>query len=268
MQPIRLPRIVIYVCVLAFLVLMFVVMKALKFYFVPVTFAALLAMLMLPINRILEKWKFPRILAILTSLLIILLIMALIIAVFSAQVVSFVKDLPEIQSQINLKFKDFQQFVERISGVPIERQMTFLEEEFQSILSSAGQWGTGILVATGGTLAGFGLMIIHFIFLLLYRQRIKAFMLGLIPKENHDRAKAVISEITKITRQYLTGVVTVMAILSVLNSVGLLVLGIENAIFFGVLASVLNIIPYIGVWVGSGLPVLMAIITRTVFSTL
>ena len=65
-----------------------------------------------------------------------------------------------------------------------------------------------------------------------------------------------------MTRQYLTGVVTVMAILSVLNSIGLLILGIPHAIFFGVLASVLNIIPYIGVWIGSGLPMIMALITK------
>jgi len=51
-------------------------------------------------------------------------------------------------------------------------------------------------------------------------------------------------------------------ILSILNSTGFLLLGIEHAVLFGVLASVLNIIPYIGVLIGSVLPVLMALLTK------
>jgi predicted PurR-regulated permease PerM len=140
--------------------------------------------------------------------------------------------------------------------------MNFIDKEVASIISSADQWATGILVATGGTLAGLGLLIIHFIFILIYRNRIKFFVLGLTPEANHEKAKEVMQQITKVTRQYLIGVVTVMAILSVLNSVGLIALGIQNAIFFGVLAAVLNIIPYIGVWIGSGLPLLLALITK------
>lgn len=86
--------------------------------------------------------------------------------------------------------------------------------------------------------------------------------MGLIPETNHEKAFDVMEKITKVTRQYLTGVVTVMAIMSVMNSVGLLALGIRNAIFFGVLAAVLNIIPYIGVWIGSSLPMFMALLTK------
>ncbi|MEP7128473.1 MAG: AI-2E family transporter, partial [Chitinophagales bacterium] len=141
----------------------------------------------------------------------------------------------------------------------------FIDKESSSIMSSADKWGAGILMTTGGTLAAFGIMILHFILFLLYRPRIKGFFLGLIDKEHHDKADQVIEEITKVTRQYLTGVVIVMAIMSVLNSVGLLVLGIQNAIFFGVLAAILNIIPYIGVWIGAGLPIILALITKDSF---
>ncbi|MFN8235666.1 MAG: AI-2E family transporter [Bacteroidia bacterium] len=51
-------------------------------------------------------------------------------------------------------------------------------------------------------------------------------------------------------------------ILSILNSTGFMLLGIEHAILFGVLASILNIIPYIGVLIGSILPVLAALLTK------
>ena len=51
-------------------------------------------------------------------------------------------------------------------------------------------------------------------------------------------------------------------ILSILNSTGFLLLGIKHAILFGVLAAILNIIPYIGVLIGSILPIMMALITK------
>lgn len=262
MNSIKLPRIALYAFVLLFLVLSYNILKTLSFYLVPATFAALLAMLMLPLNRLLEKWRLPRILAIVTSLLVILVIIGGIITIISTQVVNFAKDLPTIEQQLRGKFDELQGFIQNVSGVTVEKQMDFIDQEVANILSTADKWGTGILLSTGETLAGFGIMILHFILFLLYRQRIKGFMLGVIQEGNHEKAKHVIEEITKVTRQYLTGVVIVMAIMSVLNSTGLMILGIKNAIFFGVLAAVLNIIPYIGVWIGAGLPILLAIITK------
>lgn len=262
MNGFKLPRIALFVLVMLFLVLLFVILKTLSFYLIPTTFAALLAMLMLPLNRLLEKWRFPRILAIVTTLLLILLIIGGIITIITTQVVSFAKDLPEIQDQLRIRFDELQSFIEKLSGVTVENQMTFIDHELETILSTANKWATGILISTGGTVAAFGIMILHYVLFLLYRYRIKGFLLGLLKKGQHEQASIVIEEVTQVTRQYLTGVIIVMAIMSVMNSAGLLLLGIQNAIFFGVLAAVLNIIPYIGVWIGGGLPILMALLLK------
>jgi predicted PurR-regulated permease PerM len=53
-----------------------------------------------------------------------------------------------------------------------------------------------------------------------------------------------------------------MVIIAVLNTVGLLLLGIEYAFFFGALAAFLNIIPYLGIIIGSILPIMMALLTK------
>ena len=50
----------------------------------------------------------------------------------------------------------------------------------------------------------------------------------------------------------------VYLIVGILNSVGLLLLGIPHAILFGLIASVLTFIPYIGIIVGSLLPITIA----------
>lgn len=262
MDTFKLPRIALFVYVLLFTVLMYIILKELSFYLVPATFAALLAMLMLPFNRLLEKWRFPRILAIVVSLLLILLIVASTIMLITAQVVSFAKELPSIEGQLKLKFEELQTYIERVSGVTVQNQMSFIDKEIELILSSANKWATGVLISTGGTLAGFGIMVLHFVLFLVYRQRIKKFFLGLIKEGDHEQAGMVIERVTKVTRQYLTGVLIVMLVMSVMNTTGLWLFGIQNPIFFGVLAAVLNIIPYVGVWIGAGLPILLAIITK------
>src|SRR3546814_5216445 len=53
-----------------------------------------------------------------------------------------------------------------------------------------------------------------------------------------------------------------MAIVAVLNTGGLYLLGIQYAWFFGTLASLLLLIPYIGIAIGSLLPALFALATK------
>ena len=54
----------------------------------------------------------------------------------------------------------------------------------------------------------------------------------------------------------------VMGIVAVLNTVGLMLMGIEYAWFFGSMASLLMLLPYIGIAIGSILPALFALATK------
>ena len=58
------------------------------------------------------------------------------------------------------------------------------------------------------------------------------------------------------------GLLTVMGIVAILNSVGLMIIGVEHAWFFGIMASLLMLLPYIGIAIGSVLPALFAIATK------
>jgi len=71
----------------------------------------------------------------------------------------------------------------------------------------------------------------------------------------------VFMDTQRMSYTYLKGLATVMLILGVLNSVGLLLIGIEYAFFWGFLAAFLAIIPYVGTFVGGLLPFLYALST-------
>ena len=60
---------------------------------------------------------------------------------------------------------------------------------------------------------------------------------------------------------FVKGMVVVYVIVGTLNSIGLLLLGIPHAILFGFMASILTVVPYVGIIAGSLLPMAMAWIT-------
>lgn len=54
-----------------------------------------------------------------------------------------------------------------------------------------------------------------------------------------------------VTQNYVVGLISVIGIMAVLNALGFWVIGLENALFFGVFAAIWAIIPYIGIVIGS-----------------
>jgi predicted PurR-regulated permease PerM len=121
---------------------------------------------------------------------------------------------------------------------------------------------TSILSATTGTLATISIISIYIFFFMYYREKFQRFFMMITPANEHSKVNNIITQISLVTQQYLSGVLIVIVILSVLNSVGLLIIGIRQAIFLGCLAGLLNIIPYIGVLIGSLLPILVALLTK------
>ena len=71
-----------------------------------------------------------------------------------------------------------------------------------------------------------------------------------------------IVSIRETVHDYITGAGKVMLILGVVNTGVLLALGIEHAVFFGMVAGMLNIIPYVGPGLGATMPLIFALVTK------
>lgn len=68
--------------------------------------------------------------------------------------------------------------------------------------------------------------------------------------------------IQSVVQNYIVGLATVIAIIGILNSIGLFALGIKYALFFGLFGALLNVVPYVGVLLGGLLPTVYALITK------
>lgn len=229
---------------------------------IPISFAALLAMLLLPVSRKFEKWGVPKSGSILLSLLLSIILIAGIITIISTQIAGFSKDLPEIRDRVSERISTTQEFVQEKFNVTPERQAAIVKERTSSALDISGSYIRSFLAGTTGAVATIGIILIYIFFFMLYRQKFTDFILQITSDRYASSTRKVIVQISEVTQQYLAGVLTVILILAVLNSVGLLIVGIKHAIFFGVLAAILNIIPYIGTFIGGALPTLYALLTE------
>ncbi len=105
------------------------------------------------------------------------------------------------------------------------------------------------------------LLPIYAFLLLFYRNLIKRFLFAVFKHEFSPSVNNVLSETQVMVRSYILGLLIEMIIVAAANSIGLLILGIKYAIFFGVLAAVLNIIPYIGMFTATLLTVIITVTT-------
>lgn len=229
---------------------------------IPFTIAVVFTFLLLPVSRRLEQWRIPKVLAILISIILALACFVAMIYFFYSQVISFVNDWPAMQEALTAKWIDFQRFITETFHVSEIEQQVWLKTKIQESAATGGVLVLGIFSATTTFLASFALIPIYIFFLTLYKDKFREFVLLITKEDKNDHALMVVKKVSVVSQKYLRGIFLDVVILSVLNSTGFLILGLPHAILFGVLAAVLNVIPYIGVLIGSILPILMAFLTK------
>ncbi len=229
----------------------------------PLAVAVLFTFLLLPISMKLEKWGLHRGFSIVLSLIVAVVFVAGLLYFFYTQVTMFASDWPQLSKQMTGKINNLYQFINENFNYSRTEQKNFINQRLTSIGESASQYILSIFTATGSFIATAVIIPVFIFFLTYYRDKFRHFV-ELALKDEHKSAHAldILRKISLVSQKYIKGLFIVVLILAVLNSVGFLILGLEHAILFGVLLAFLNIIPYIGVIIGSILPVLMALITE------
>lgn len=228
---------------------------------VPMSIALLLAFLALPITKKLESWNAPVWLAALVGVISILLIGVALFSLLSWQIMGFADDLPTLQEAISVKIKALNRYIESEYSISRREQSKWMEQEIQMLYDEAEANLIKFFTATGAFLTTLTLIPIFMFFTLLYRPKFKRF-LQLLKPDQHVEIEEVFRKISQVSHHYIKGVIIEIAILTVLSSVGFMILGLKYAILLGLIVAVLNIVPYIGVLVGSFFPIAFALVTK------
>ncbi len=230
---------------------------------VPLSISFLFAYLLYPLVRLIERGNIHRVIAILLVLLMALVIVAGGILFVSVKISNLSIDLPELQQQINDKLTAFEQEIESILGMEVNTLDNFLRKAINNIFT-AWESNAGVYFsATTTTLFQIGMLPVFTFFLLFYRTKTAYFIFKVVGKKNKLKTLQILREISSVTTKYVRGILIVVLILAVLNTTGLLIIGVPNALAFGILSALLNLIPYFGTLIGGLIPVLYVLFTYT-----
>lgn len=229
---------------------------------VPIFISVILSMAIFPMANWLEKKGLGRVFSVTLTMLLFTTIMMGVIWLASTQIADFGEMLPQLEKRFTLWFNQIQRWAESIFHIGKKTQLARLRQYGTGFLSTGGSIFTTALSTTGSVLGNLSLIPIYMFFFLYYRDFFTMFFYKVFHHISRRRIDIVLNKIYEVVHSYLTGLVTVTIIVGSLNTIGLLVLGIDYAVFFGFLAAALLVIPFIGILIGSILPIILALITK------
>lgn len=228
----------------------------------PLLLAVVVAYLLSPIVDYLEKQKLSRSAGI---AIIYLFFAALVLLLCLNGIPSLLGELQELVSVLPEYTEKFMAIATRIEGyfqrfhLPEGIRETLNEniEQLQSALTINLEKLSQCLMAIFRQAFALLLVPIFAFYLLRDNALLKRRFLQAVPQSSRARAADTINEIEQTLGAYLRGIFIISLSVGVMMYLGLLLIGMEFAIFFGVIFALTDFIPYFGPLIGA-VPLLLA----------
>ncbi|MEN0056379.1 MAG: AI-2E family transporter [Mucilaginibacter sp.] len=245
------------------LILLVYVFSQLADVLIPLAFSAFIAILLNPICNWLQSKKVPKIASIIIAMFIATVLIIALFYFLSTQIIQFSDSLPTLKQKFAEMFVSFKGWVAATFNFSVQKQDQMIKDAMNNSQALIGR-------TLGSVLGTFGLMFIIpvYVFLtLFYKALILNFLFEVFAEENSKQVADVLKETKVAIQSYIQGLLIEMAIVAVLNSTALVLLGVKYGILIGVIGAILNLLPYIGGLIAIALPVLMATVTKDGYST-
>jgi predicted PurR-regulated permease PerM len=229
--------------------------------FIPLSMGLFVAFILYPLCKWFEKKGMSKTVAITVAITLFLLLFSLVMWLLVKQILGFTDTWPLLREKLNVTFYNFGNYLEANWNISPAAQLEWRKQ----FLENASSFIIGMIRVTIARSAVSLVMIflvpIYAFLLLLYRQRLMLFLKNLLPYNTGKDIAQILHSTIHTYFKFINGMLVVYLIVGVLNSTGLLLLGIPHAILFGFIASILTFIPYVGIIAASLLPITIAWIT-------
>ena len=245
------------------LVLLVYILLGLRDILVPIAFAVIIAILLNPLVNQFRSKKISKVLSIIIAMLIALTVVAGIFYFLSSQIIGLGQNLPLLKQKFAEVLHQLQGWLLHTFGLTINKQVQLLNQALDNSKAMLGQTvGTAL-----GTIGVMLLLPVYVFLLLFYKTLILNFLYEVFAEENSKHVAEILSQTKAAIQSYMIGLLLEALVVATLNSIALLILGVDYAILLGVIGAILNMLPYIGGIIAIALPVLMATVTKDGFST-
>ncbi len=234
----------------------------------PFIYALVVAYLLDPFVKMLERRKIKRIWAIVLVFLIIFTVFAVLFATFipmlSQEVGEFIEDIPGIFESVRKSVENFQ--LNGFEFIPKEmRDYLNFDKQLENISGYVERFFNGLfgfLVASTGTIFDLVMTPLIAFYYLKDKEKIKSLILNSFPLRYKEFVKRFGNDVNKVLGGFIKGQLTVAFFVGLLTGIGSLIIGIPYALTIGLVAGITNIIPFFGPWLGGILPTVLAFIER------
>lgn len=248
---------------LLFIISLVFVLYVLKPIVVPIIIAIILSVSVFPFVLYLERrWHFNRVVSAIFAILLLSLVISAVITFIGFQISDIMDKGDEYADKLSEVYNSLATKIETTFGID-KSELSLKKLNLGETLKENSSSIIEFVTVSGSIFTDVVLIPLYMFFFLIYRKFFKSFFYRAFSKDGNTlKAKTILSKLYDVQQNYLVGLFMVMGIVGVLNSIGLLILGIDNAIFFGFLAALLLLIPYIGIIIGSLLPAIVALATK------
>ena len=233
---------------------------------IPLALAILLSFLLAPVVRRLEQWRLGRVPSTLIAVVVGVALIAGIGYVAARQALSLAAKLPEYRENIGKKFRTVRGQQDSTLGkaadaikeleneAATEAAPLAVAETPPSPSAALLEWVTPFLKPVGSA----GAVIIFTILLLLNRESMRERLIGLIGTRRINVTTQALGEASYRVSNYLYMQLVVNACFGIPFGIALWLIGIPNAMLWGLLGTLLRFVPYAGVWVAVSMPAILA----------
>lgn len=230
---------------------------------VPLIFSTIIAILLNPFVNFLIKIKFNRVIAILLAVTLAAVLIISITYFIVSQAAMFSDTLPLFKQKFNTFFLDFMNWISANLNIQKSKLDIWVNKtKLEGMNNSTAVIGS-VITTFGGMLILFFLLPVYIFMILFYKPLLLEFIAQLFKNNQQEIVADVLVETKTLIQSYLIGLLLEAGVVAALNSIGLMVLGIQYAILIGVIGALLNMIPYIGGLVAISLPMFIALATKT-----
>jgi predicted PurR-regulated permease PerM len=247
------------VLLVAALVLFGLAFQQLITLFIAVLATVLVAILLDSAATRLERHRIPRpagaLLALLAGLAVFAAILVAVIPPFVDETDKFVNNVPQIATDLQERVHDITGESKSAIGHRAQKFARRYTDHPERLIGPLTSIGFGV----AGVLAALVLMLIIAYYMAARPEPLTHGILRLFPPDRRDHAEHVMSRLRDAWIGWMQGVAVDMVVSGVLLYLGLTLIGLDYALVFAVISSLLVLIPYYGAFIGGLPPVLFGL---------
>lgn len=220
--------------------------------FTPLLIGGVLFYITEPLQKLLEKRKFPRWASILTILVLLMGVVAGFVSfvwpLISTQLNNFIQVLPSLMNELT---KGTKYIIEQRENLPVQVQDA-IEAAINSIKDYAILTSKLIVDVIAAIVSwAFVLILIPFFFIYMLKdhEKFAPRIYGLFSGERKKWVAKTLKEMNDALKNYIQGQLLISFLLALIMYIGYSIIGLEFALLLVIFAFFMNIIPFIGPWI-------------------